>query len=168
VADGEPSPNNPASVPVPVEAPRGFHTARVDDKGRLKLPAAFQTFLEAQPEQKVFVTKLRDNIARIYPIAIWRQNEALAEQYNDDADGSEDVLLYAQAMGADALMDNQGRVTLPQRLRQRLGLENVPVMVVYARGVINVYTEEEYEKLMQRLEVSVDEKLPPLRKKGFK
>ena len=58
-----------------IEAPRGFFTARVDEKGRLKLPAEITEYLAALGEQQVFVTTVNGTTARIYPISVWRRNE---------------------------------------------------------------------------------------------
>jgi MraZ protein len=63
--------------PAPVEPPRGTYQARVDEKGRLKLPAVFQQYLTDLGETKVFVTSLDVRIARIYPISVWKENEIL-------------------------------------------------------------------------------------------
>ena len=58
--------------------------ARLDDKGRMKLPTAFQTYFNSLPEKKLFVTSLDRRIAQIYPIAAWRENEKFFENYRDD------------------------------------------------------------------------------------
>ena len=54
----------------PVEPPRGFFSAHVDDKGRLKLPVDLQQYLTAIGDEKLFVTSVDDRIARIYPISV--------------------------------------------------------------------------------------------------
>ena len=63
---------SPVSV---VEMPRGMSRAKIDDKGRIKLPAGFLHFFDALPERKVFVTSTDRKIAEIYPIASWRKME---------------------------------------------------------------------------------------------
>ena len=45
----------PASNTAPVELPRGRHSGRLDDKGRLKFPAAFAQFFKSLPEKKLFL-----------------------------------------------------------------------------------------------------------------
>ena len=78
--------NGLTSTATPVEAPRGFFSARVDEKGRLKLPAAITQYLGALGENKVFVTTLNGSTARIYPISAWRQTENVLEEAGEDAD----------------------------------------------------------------------------------
>jgi MraZ protein len=55
-----------------VEPPRGMYPARLDDKGRVKLPTSFQQFFGALREKKLFVTSLDRRIAQIYPMVVWR------------------------------------------------------------------------------------------------
>ena len=95
---------------------RGSHSTRVDEKGRLKLPAEFRKpFAEGQA---FFITSEDGKRAAIYPIAEWELKEAAlaklpsmhpARRAYEDVTG-----LYGQM----AEMDGQGRVVLPQMLRE--------------------------------------------------
>src|ERR1700743_1330531 len=67
-----------------VKPPRGMYPTRLDDKGRLKLPAGFQTFFAALREKTLFVTSMDRKVALIYPMAIWRENEKFFEGYKED------------------------------------------------------------------------------------
>jgi MraZ protein len=154
--------------PVQHEPPRGAYPARVDDKGRLKLPANFQAYLESLPEKKVFATSLDMSTARIYPIAVWRANENLYENDSEIADEAIDVLFIANHLGSDVEMDGQGRILLSPELRRTLKLENQPVRLEFSRGAIDVYSESEYQSRMQRASQALEEKLAKLRKKGMK
>ena len=66
---------------------RGNHTARIDEKGRLKIPNAFRGLIEGQHGADVFVTSLSGESVRIYPMPVWmaleeklaRKNEVLSE-----------------------------------------------------------------------------------------
>jgi MraZ protein len=151
-----------------VDPPRGIYPARVDDKGRLKLPAVFHQYLARWGEPRVFVTSLDTRMARIYPIALWRDNEALFEQYSDDPDGASDIAFVANDLGADAEIDGQGRVLMPQEMRRLLGIENQPVWLDCYKGRINVYSKAVYEERKQRAMENVREKLLALEKKGLK
>ena len=52
-----------------------MYPARLDEKGRLKLPVEFQRYLAGLPEKKLFVTSKDRRMATVYPIGIWRENE---------------------------------------------------------------------------------------------
>jgi len=156
----------PASVPL--EPPRGAYPARVDDKGRLKLPSAFLSYLGNLPEKKVFVTSLDKVTARIYPISVWRANEILFENETEMAEEAADVLFLANHLGSDVEVDSQGRILLSPELRRALMLENQTVQLGFSRGAIDVYTEAEYNRRLDRAGEGVGEKLVGLRKKGMK
>ena len=57
------------------EPPDGMYPARMDDRGRVKLPAAFKEYLDSLDDKKLFVTSLDRRIARIYPIQLWRETK---------------------------------------------------------------------------------------------
>src|SRR5260221_14649791 len=50
---------------------RGNHPARVDDKGRLKIPNGFRVLVEQQYGAELFVTSVSGEDVRIYPMAVW-------------------------------------------------------------------------------------------------
>jgi MraZ protein len=150
------------------EPPRGIYPARVDEKGRLKLPAVFQQYLMDLGEKRVFITSLDVRIARIYPISVWKENEILLETATEDPEIVEDVKFIANDLGADSEIDGQGRVLVPQELRQMLNLENQPVWIECQKGRMNVYGKEVYEDRKRRAYENAAEKLRALEKKGLK
>lgn len=151
-----------------IEPPRGFHGARVDDKGRLKLPADFQRYLSSLGEQKVFITTLDIRTARIYPISVWKENEFLFEQPSDDPAAAEDVAFIANSFGGDSDVDAQGRVLMPAELRRALALENQQVWLDSYKGRINVYNHEHFESRKRQALENLDEKRRSLEKRGLK
>ena len=50
---------------------RGNHAAKIDDKGRLKIPNAFRSLIEGQHGSEVFVTSLTGEYVRVYPMPVW-------------------------------------------------------------------------------------------------
>ena len=153
---------------VKIEPPRGIYPARVDDKGRLKLPAAFQQYLSSLGEERVFITSLDVRTARIYPISVWKENEQFFEEYNEDPQVAEDVAFIANDLGADSGLDSQGRLLVPQELRRTLGIENQPVWLDCYKGRINVYSREIYEERKSRAGQGIAEKVRVLERKGLK
>jgi len=136
-----------SQVSPPLEAPRGIYPARVDDKGRLKLPVPFQQYLSALPEKKLFATSLDRATARIYPIAVWRETEnALRGARGEDASRARRVYFSAMELGADSELDGQGRVLLPPELRRTLGIENQGVHVLADRGRIDILSQAQFEE----------------------
>ena len=155
--------------PTPVEPPRGFFTAHVDDKGRLKLPVDLQQYLGAIGDDKLFVTSVDDRIARIYPISVWKANEKILETLaTEDPDAADALAFVTNDYGADAKVDPQGRVTLPTDLRRALALEDQEVRVDWSQGAINVYSKAEYEAQKRKAKDNLAEKVKAAKLKGFK
>ncbi len=46
---------------------RGNHPTRVDEKGRLKVPAEFKRVIDEKYAQKFYITSLDGNVAQVYP-----------------------------------------------------------------------------------------------------
>ena len=155
-------------IKAPVEAPRGIFAARVDEKGRLKLPVNFQAFLNASGGGNVFITSLDYTTGRIYPLALWKKNEEILNAATDDTDTAEDISFAANILGADAEMDNQGRLLVPTDLRRELNMEGQPVWLECFQGGINIYNEKVYEERKQRSRENLADKLKAFKSKGLK
>jgi MraZ protein len=54
---------------------RGNHPARIDDKGRLKVPNSFRQIVEAQWGTELFVTSVTGEFVRVYPMGVWVEIE---------------------------------------------------------------------------------------------
>lgn len=157
-------PNAPAAV----EAPRGTLSGRVDEKGRLKLPATIAQYLEAIGERKVFITTLNISTALIYPISVWRQTEKLLQEPGEDADSRADLAFIANHYGEDAEVDAQGRVLVPTTLRRELELERDDVHLLFYKQRIEVFGSKVYERRLAQAKTNLTEKVAALEKKGLR
>ena len=151
-----------------VEPPRGFFSAHVDDKGRLKLPVDVQQYLVALGDERFFVTSVDGRTARIYPISVWKGNEKVLEALAmEDPDAADALAFMANDYGAEAKVDPQGRVTLSTDLRRALALENQEVRLDCSQGAINVYSKAEYEAQLKNAEGLLEEANVAAARKGF-
>jgi len=141
--------------PATVEAPFGFLAARVDDQGRLKLPAAITQYFAALKEQRVFVTTLDETTGRIYTIPGWREIEALLSKPGERARERADRRFIAKHYGADTEIQAQGRILLPAPLRKKLDLENASAHLECVNGHIEIYSEATYNRYLAQAQVSV-------------
>jgi MraZ protein len=140
----------------------------VDDKGRLKLPVSFQTYLATLPDKRLFATTLDGHIARVYPMEVWRDNEKIMDTPAEDTEDAEDTLMTGYDLGGDAEMDPQGRILIPPELRRAVNIENQPVKIVFFRGAIDIYNEEAYRARMRKAAENREKKLAGLRKRGVR
>jgi MraZ protein len=153
---------------VPVEPPHSIAQARVDEKGRLKLPAEFLEYLKKLGVDKVFITTLDRQLARIYPISVWKANENLFADAGDLAETAEDVAYIAKVYGGDSEIDAQGRVLMPAALRRVIEIESQPVFLDCYNGRINVASKSVHEERLNRATANLPDKVKTLEKKGLK
>ena len=150
-----------------VEHPRGIYPSRVDEKGRLKLPADFHRYFAEIGATKVFVTSFDGRIARIYPIPAWKQVEKLLRDGGDDSEAAEDLWFTAQVYGGDAETDAQGRLLVPAELRRAMNVESQPVYLEHYRGHVNVFGQGVYDERLKRAAENRADKLKAFERRGL-
>ena len=153
---------------VAAEPPHSIAQAKVDEKGRLKLPSEFLEWLKKSNVLNVFITTLDKRTVRIYPIPVWKSTLNLLENAGENARAAADLALIAKVYGGDADIDSQGRLLMPAALRTLLELESQPVFLGCHAGRIDVATKRVHEARMQVAESNLDEKLETLEKMGLK
>jgi MraZ protein len=149
------------------EPPNGMYPARVDDKGRLKLPVGFQEYFVGLPEKKLFVTSLDRRIGQIYPIANWREAKKFLYGQKENSPAARRIAFNAQDLGADSEMDNQGRVLLPPEMRRELGIENQSVRLFHYKGRIEILSETIYQERKREAAGSAEADLETLEGAGL-
>jgi len=162
-----------ASAPNPntVETPRGTFSAKVDQKGRLKIPAAFQEYFKAIREEKFFVTTIDTRLLHIYPMCVWRENEAVMDQppaSDAELESAEHLKFIVNYYGGDAALDAEGRMLIPQELRKALGLGESQIWMLFDKGKIVGYNEAEFSKQFGAATSDLASKVRTMKLKGFK
>ena len=97
---------------------RGNHPTRVDEKGRLKVPAEFKRVIDEKYAQKFYITSLDGSVAQVYPFEEWERIEqklAALSTYNPT---KKKFLTRVNYYGQVVEMDGQGRLLIPQILRE--------------------------------------------------
>jgi MraZ protein len=128
---------------------RGNHAAKIDDKGRLKIPNAFRALIEKNHGTEVFVTSLTGEYVRLYPMPVWL---ALEEKLARVPSSHPARLKYFDRVnyyGQAAQIDVQGRVVIHSRLRDSAGMTgDVDVFGQY--DTLDVWNHERFVSKLQR------------------
>ncbi len=121
---------------------RGSARAKLDEKGRLKLPAAYLEPLTAKFGPKLFITSMDGAAARIYPLEKWLEIEARMAAYdglfNPDLERFQQTVNY---WGREAELDGQGRVVIHSPLREQAGIEGDCVVMGDPSGFLTVLSQ---------------------------
>ena len=109
----------------------GEYHLSLDDKGRLSIPAALRQALHelyAPDDQPFVVTKYHEHCLAIYPKAEWMSiQEQLLQLRNEP--GTRAVLRQLCASANTCPLDRQGRILIPQKLRQYAGIDSEAVVL---------------------------------------
>jgi MraZ protein len=97
---------------------RGNHPARVDDKGRLKLPAEFKRRADEAYGPQFYITSKDGKRAEIYPIREWEKLEEQLAKIPNMNPAKKKFLDVTNYYGQVVEMDAQGRLLIPQLLRE--------------------------------------------------
>ncbi len=97
----------------------GTHTPRLDDKGRLILPARFREQMEAG----VVVTRGQERCLYVFPADEFTRIAGQLRQAPVTSKTARDYLRVFLSGASDEVPDRQGRITLPPTLRAYAGLE---------------------------------------------
>ncbi len=98
---------------------RGNLPAKVDAKGRLKIPASFRKAIEENFGTRLFITSISGESVKIYPLPVWEEIEERLAAPPTMKPEKVKFLERANYWGQEAEMDRQGRVLIHQRLRER-------------------------------------------------
>ena len=128
---------------------RGNHAAKIDDKGRLKIPNAFRALIEKQHGTELFVTSLTGEYVRLYPMPVWLALEAKLASVPSSHPARLKYFDRVNYYGQTAQIDVQGRVVIHGRLRESAGMTgDVDVFGQY--DTLDVWNHERFVSKLQR------------------
>ena len=96
---------------------RGNAPAKIDDRGRLKVPSSFRAVIQEEHGRELFVTSLTGESVRIYPMPVWILMERRIAQMPSTHPARMKFLDRVNFYGQVAELDPQGRVLIHPRLR---------------------------------------------------
>jgi MraZ protein len=96
---------------------RGNSPARIDDKGRLKVPNGFRVAIQDTHGRELFVTSLTGESVRLYPMPVWLEIEQRLAQMPSTHPARQKFLDRVNFFGQVTEIDPQGRVLIQPRLR---------------------------------------------------
>ncbi|MEI2787131.1 MAG: division/cell wall cluster transcriptional repressor MraZ [Candidatus Nanopelagicales bacterium] len=137
----------------------GTHTPKVDEKGRIILPAKFRTDLA----DGVVLTKGQDRSLVLWPMA---EFEAAATRIREASQSNAAVRAYSRVLFSsafDQVPDRQGRITVPPTLRDYAGLDRECV-VVGNHKTVEIWDDSAWEQYLATQDAAfadIDEEVVP-------
>jgi MraZ protein len=128
---------------------RGNSPARIDDKGRLKVPNAFKSLLESKYGRELFLTSLTGEYVRIYPMPVWLETEEKLGRMPSTHPSRLRFLDRVNYFGQVGELDAQGRVLIPVRLRDAATMAG-DVDVLGQVDCLDVWNHDRFLSKLQR------------------
>ncbi len=126
---------------------RGNHPTRVDEKGRLKLPSEFKRLVDERYGTQFYITSKDGRSAEIHPLQEWQKIEEKLAQIPSMNPAKKKFLDRVSYYGQMSELDAQGRVLLPQILRETAKLAG-DVVVFGKQTYLEVENHDEFKQRM--------------------
>ncbi len=141
---------------------RGNLPTRVDDKGRLKVPAEFKRVIDEKYGTQFYITSLDGKVAQIYPFEEWERIEQKLASLSTFNPTKKKFLTRANYWGQQVEMDGQGRLLIPQLLRESATIKGEVAVLgnltfLEVRNLQALQTEIETESFTTEDEKTLDE-----------
>ncbi|MBN8732956.1 MAG: hypothetical protein J0L64_20635 [Acidobacteria bacterium] len=139
----------------------------VDEKGRLKLPAAFQRYLGAAAGAEFMATTNDLKTAIVYTSSDYLQyrNDVKSQLGPERA---EPLLYVMERFGGTSKLDGEGRLSLPGELKEELGLnKRQKVWLRFRNRRIEILRDEDYEQEFQAAKMTLADSLKLLKGTGL-
>jgi len=134
----------------------GHAPARVDDKGRLKVPADFRKFIEERYGSDCFITSMDGERALIYPMPVWNDFQGRLAKVPSTSMAKSKLLERANYYGQATTIDGQGRLLIPTVLREIAGIAE-DVVVLGNTDHLIVWNEERIQKRLAKSPLSAED-----------
>jgi MraZ protein len=127
---------------------RGNHPTRVDEKGRLKVPAEFKRLIDEKYSTQFYITSLDGRVAQVYPFEEWQRIEEKLARLPNFNPTKKKFLNRTNYYGQVVEMDGQGRLLVPSLLRESAEIKG-EVAVVGNLTYLEVQSIANYRKDIQ-------------------
>lgn len=127
----------------------GEYKNNIDDKGRVSFPSKLRGSLE---DNVVTITRGVDRCLWVFPQKIWDEFLAkVMERASLFQAESRSVLRRLVAPAQEVEIDKQGRISIPQSLREYANLEK-ECLILGISKYLEIWSSENYEKYLEESE----------------
>ena len=124
---------------------RGSHSTRMDDKGRLKLSTEYKAVVDREFGNEFYITSTDGKRAQLYPLKEWIKKEEQLNKIPASNPIRQRFLDVTSRFGQTVEMDAQGRLLLPQILREEAGMTG-EVTIVAKTTILEVVNTSEFRE----------------------
>ena len=134
----------------------GHAPARIDEKGRLKIPSGFRKVIEERYGPDLFITSTDGERALVYPMPVWADFQSRLAKVPSTSLAKTRLMERVNYFGQISTIDAQGRVLVPTILRTVAGIAD-DVVVIGNQDHLIVWNEERIQKRMSEAPLTPDD-----------
>ena len=134
----------------------GHSPAKIDEKGRLKVPSGFRKIIEEKYGEDCFITSTDGERALVYPLPVWYDFQSRLAKVPSTSQAKTKLLERVNYFGQVSSIDNQGRVLVPAVLRSVAGIAD-DVVVLGNTDHLIVWNEERMKKRLADTPLTADD-----------
>ncbi len=127
---------------------RGSSQAKLDAKGRIKIPTFFRKHIEEKYGRDCFVTSTDGEYVRVYPMPVLLELEKKLNGLPSMTPSVERFKNHLSYYGQQTAMDDQGRILIHPLLRKSSGIK-ADVQVVGKLNWIDIWDREKLESRLK-------------------
>ena len=144
---------------------RGSYQAKIDEKGRLKLPSSYRADIEARWKTlEVYLTcdDASGQYVRIYPMPVWQEIEGRLRRCPRPSRPAGATSAGPASTAMEGEIDAQGRVLIPPQLREPAAMQGDVVVLgtstylevwnrdrILGQGDAQRLTDDDYKRLSE-------------------
>jgi MraZ protein len=134
----------------------GHSPAKIDEKGRLKVPATFRKIIEDRFGSDCFITSEDGERAVVYPLPVWFEFQSRLAKVPSTSQAKKKLLERVNYFGQVSTIDAQGRLLVPQVLRDVAGIAE-DVVVLGNHDHLIVWNDQKMQKRLSESPMTAED-----------
>ena len=134
---------------------RGRYEHSIDGKGRISIPSKFREILSQKYDDRLIITNF-DHCLVAFPYEEWSVLEQKVGSFSLVRKDTTAFLRFFYSSAIDCAIDKQGRLLIPQTLRDYASLQKDAVLVGEGKR-IEIFAKERWEEEARKAEESFDQ-----------
>ena len=138
---------------------RGSHQAKIDEKGRLKLPTSFRSYIDATWKTSIVYLTSDDSTGRyvrVYPLPVWEGIELKLLKMPSTDLARRRFQRWTSLYGQEGEVDTQGRVLIPPQLRDPALMQG-DVVVLGSGDFLEIWNRDRFLAQTESEKLTVDD-----------
>lgn len=127
----------------------GEYRHSLDKKSRIIIPSKFRDILREKYEDRFILTRGLDHCVYLYPPDEWRDLEKKAREIPLTKKDSRDFRRLLISGAVECILDKQGRIMLPQNLREHAGIRR-DIVVIGNLEKIEIWSKENWQDYWEK------------------